>query len=90
MTGGVKLEVCFEEDAEFCRRFMQSSYSERIVMLAMVFAKQADGTWMELTLGKPKVKIYERHGEGSKGIPITVNSGVPSKDPFIDAVEGDF
>lgn len=73
MTGGVKLEVCFEEDAEFCRRFMQSSYSERVVMLAMVFAKQADGTWMELTLGKPKVKIYERH---NGGISSTANSGI--------------
>lgn len=80
MTGGVKLEICFEEDAEFCKRFMNASYSERVVMLAHVMEKQADGTWLELSLGRPSVKFYERTSTRYPNPPATVASGVSSED----------
>lgn len=77
MTGGIKIEVCFEEDAEFCKRFMTASYSERVVMLAHVFSKQADGTWLDLHLGRPSVKLYERTNDSNEP---PARSGLSSED----------
>ncbi len=82
--GKIQIELSVEEQDEFCRRFAHASYSDRIVMLAMTLAKQADGTWLELKLGRPKITYYEATREGENDhLTAAVEGGVSSENASV-------